>query len=69
MVAAIVGRVEWDHIVLRLSSTSKRDYLEDLRKVAIYSVIVMIAFIIVLTIFGLVVSIYDLLFVDLISIE
>jgi uncharacterized membrane protein (DUF373 family) len=46
-----------------------RDYLEDFRKVVVYTVIVMIAFVIVLTLIGLIISMYNLLFVDKIPIE
>lgn len=46
-----------------------RDYLEYFRKVVIYSVIVMIAFIVALTLLGLIISIYNVLFVDTIPIE
>jgi uncharacterized membrane protein (DUF373 family) len=46
-----------------------RDYLEDFRKVAIYSVIVMIAFVTVLTIIGLIISFYYILFAQDIDLE
>ncbi len=41
-----------------------RDYLEDFKKVVIYSIIVMIAFTIFLTLIGLVVSFYNVVFVE-----
>jgi uncharacterized membrane protein (DUF373 family) len=46
-----------------------RDLLECFRKVAIYLVIVMIAFVIALTLIGLIISLYNVLFVDAIRIE
>ncbi len=46
-----------------------RDYLEDFRKVVIFSVIVMIAFITILTLIGLAISLFNILFVDQIHIE
>jgi uncharacterized membrane protein (DUF373 family) len=46
-----------------------RDYLEDFRKVVIYSVIVMIAFVTILTIFGLILSFYNVLFAQDIDLE
>jgi uncharacterized membrane protein (DUF373 family) len=46
-----------------------RDYLEDFRKLVIYSIIVMIAFVIALSVFGLLYSLYDVLFVDPVPIQ
>jgi uncharacterized membrane protein (DUF373 family) len=46
-----------------------RDYLEDFRKVVIYSVIVMIAFVTILTIIGLILSFYNVLFAQDIDLE
>jgi uncharacterized membrane protein (DUF373 family) len=46
-----------------------RDYLEDFRKIVIYTVIVMIAFVVALTLVGLIISLYNVLFVDAIHLE
>jgi uncharacterized membrane protein (DUF373 family) len=46
-----------------------RDYLEDFRKIVIYSVVVMIAFVIALSLLGLLVQLYNTLFVNPIPIE
>jgi uncharacterized membrane protein (DUF373 family) len=46
-----------------------RDYLEDFRKIVIYAIIVMIAFVVALTLLGLVISLYNVVFVDPIRIE
>jgi uncharacterized membrane protein (DUF373 family) len=46
-----------------------RDYLDDFRKIAIYSVVVLILFIIILTIIGLIISVFNLLFVEPLHIE
>lgn len=46
-----------------------KNYFEEFRKLAIYSVIIMIAFVVTLTIISLVQSIYDTLFIQHFSLE